>query len=113
MRNSCVTLATLLILGESPGAIPLGSRLDVLLRAKGNKKDLTVCESKTDLEQEMASPSHTVDPVGCPPSQRTPGGVNREKSPMEQRQPVRDHFKSPLILCTQQRQVQVTDSDVE
>ena len=67
MRNSCVTLATLLTLGvdhESPGTIPLGSRLqtnlcvaccDVLMRAKGNEKDLTIRE---DLEQEMALSQH-------------------------------------------------------
>ena len=51
--------------------------------------------------------------LAVPPHSRHQGGVNRELSPMEQRQPVRDHFKSPLILCTPRRQVQVTDSDVE
>ena len=32
---------------------------------------------------------------------------------MEQRQPVRHHFESSLVLQTTRRQVEVTDSDIE
>ena len=39
--------------------------------------------------------------------------VNGELRAMEQRQPVRHHFESSLVLHTTRRQVEVTDLDVE
>ena len=39
--------------------------------------------------------------------------VSCELRAMEQRQPVRHHFESSLVLHTTRRQVEVTDSDVE